>query len=178
MEKNTRVNWVVRLISFKQNLEPELGIDRLSRLGPPKQLFSFVGSYDELVGYSVKEALEATGVKYTNGDRVSAIIFPLHADLFPANARGLLQVIQQVEARKDVDIKQKFFQGSNSLSNDEIKDLNDNNLESYQLKISRTNIRATANCHITSFATSHPIQRSIWLEAWVVTGIRLDFLKR
>jgi hypothetical protein len=136
LEKNRRVSWVIRLISFEQKTEPELGIDRLSQLGPPKQLFSFVGSYDELVGYNVKDALEATGVRYVNGDRVSAIIFPLGTPLFPANARGLLQVIQKVQARKDVEIKEKFFQGNNSLSSDEIKDLDErnNNLESYQFE--------------------------------------------
>jgi hypothetical protein len=53
LEQNKQVSWVVRLISFNQALEPERGIDKLQRLGPPKQLFSFVGSHEDLVGYTV-----------------------------------------------------------------------------------------------------------------------------
>jgi hypothetical protein len=133
LEQNKQVNWVVRLISFNQNLEPERGIDRLQRLGPSKQLFSFVGSYEDLVGYTVKDALEMIGVRYTLGDRVSAILFPLRTPLFPANARGLLQVIQNVEARKDIEIKEKFLQGGNSLNNDELKNLKADDIPSYRV---------------------------------------------
>ena len=133
LEQNKQVKWVVRLISFNQVLEPERGIDRLQRLGPPKQLFSFVGSYEELAGYTVKDALEMIGVKYTPGDRVSAVIFPLRTPLFPANARGLLQVIQDVEARKEIELKEKFLQGGNSLNSDELKDLRADDIPSYRM---------------------------------------------
>src|SRR5271169_3719291 len=59
---NARVNYVVRLISYDPIANPELGIDRLQRLGPQRQLYSFVANYNELVGHTVKEALEAIGI--------------------------------------------------------------------------------------------------------------------
>lgn len=133
LEQNKQVKWVVRLISFNQALEPDRGIDRLQRLGPPKQLFSFVASYEELAGYTVKDALEMIGGKYTPGDRVSAVIFPLRTPLFPANARGLLQVIQDVEGRKDTEIKEKFLHGNNTLNGDELKNLKADDIPSYRV---------------------------------------------
>lgn len=133
LEYNKQVNWVVRLISYNNKQEPDRGIDRLQHLGPPKQLYSFVASQEDLVGYTVKEALEMIGVKYTPGDRVSAIIFPLRTAIFPANARGLLQVIQEVETRKDTEIKERFLQGNNSLSGEEIKNLKVTDIPSYRI---------------------------------------------
>ncbi len=136
LENNSRVNYVVRLISYDPNEEPGLGIDRLVRLGPPDQLFSFVASYDELVGYRVKDALEKIGQGYIVGNRVSAIIFPLRSSLFPANARGLLQVIQEVEGRKDIQaqLKQRFLQDSTSLNDGELRDLKAVDVPSYRVE--------------------------------------------
>jgi hypothetical protein len=134
LENNTEVHYVVRLISFDPNEEPALSIDRLTNLGPPDQLFSFVASYDELVGYTVQEALEKVGQSYRPGKRVSAIIFPLRTSLYPAGARGLLQIVQEVEGRKEIQAKltQKFFSEDNSLSGAELKDLDRTSIQSYK----------------------------------------------
>jgi hypothetical protein len=64
-----------------------------------------------------------TGGTFTDGHRVSAIIFPLRTQLYPANARGLLQVIQEVEARKDVDLSKPFLRGTNYLNREELEEL-------------------------------------------------------
>ena len=109
LEANEEVKWLIRLISYNANEEPGLGIDKLARLGPEEQLYSFVADYEELAGYTVKEAYEKTGQKYIGGNRVSAIIFPLRTSLYPANARGLLKVIKEVENRKDVKLQIPFL---------------------------------------------------------------------
>jgi hypothetical protein len=77
--------------------------------------------------------LQATGVEYQNGNQVSAIIFPLKTDLYPANARGLVQVIQKIEAQKTIEIKERFFQGGNLPTDDEKEELGYRSLDSYKL---------------------------------------------
>ena len=133
LEDNKKVNYVIRLIAYDPAEEPKLGIDQLKSLGPPDQIYSFVASYDELVGYTVKEALEKIGQRYVNGNRVSAIIFPLRTYLFPANARGLVQVIQEVEQRKDIELKQRFLEGNNSLNSGELQDLSLKDIPTYRI---------------------------------------------
>ena len=134
LEENTRVNYLIRLISFDPREHPEFTIDRLSKLGPAEQLYSFVASYDELAGYTVQEALEKVGQTYTNGNRASAIIFPRQTAIYPANARGLLQVIKAIEGRTNMaPLTNRFFQGSNSLNNDEIEDLGSTDISSYKV---------------------------------------------
>ncbi|MFT4279204.1 MAG: hypothetical protein QM576_22900 [Rhodopseudomonas sp.] len=130
---NERVNWVVRLVSYNPRTDPQLAVGELERLGPPKQHFSFVGDYQELVGYTAKEALQMTGGIYRQGDRISAIIFRLQTALYPANARGLLQVVQQVEARKDIEVIYKFFQ-ENSLNRNELEDLEKDEIVSFRVE--------------------------------------------
>ena len=74
---NARVRYVVRLIPYNDPAErQELSIDNVSTLGPAKQLYSFVGDYEELKGRTVADALDMVGVT-RNFDRVTAIIFPL-----------------------------------------------------------------------------------------------------
>ena len=133
LEENKKVNYVVRLIGYDPNEEPKLGIDQLKRLGPPDQIYSFVASYDELVGYKVKEALEKIGQPYVNGNKVSAIIFPIRTNLFPANARGLVQVIQEIEQRKDIELKKKFLDGANLLNPGELKELSSKDIPTYRI---------------------------------------------
>jgi hypothetical protein len=133
LEENKKVDYVVRLIAYDQGEEPKLGIDQLKNLGPPDQIYSFVASYDELVGYTVKEAIEKIGQRYVNGNGVSAIIFPLRTNLFPANARGLVQVVQEIEQRKDIELKKKFLEGANVLNPGELKDLSSKDIPSYRI---------------------------------------------
>jgi hypothetical protein len=131
---NARVNYVVRLISYDPIANPELGIDRLKQLGPSKQLYSFVANYNDLVGRTVKEALEAIGIGYQDGQFVSAVIFPLRTRLYPANARGLLQVVHEVESHSNIELKDRFLAEGVTLNGDEIDELKDANISSYQVE--------------------------------------------
>ena len=103
--ENTRVGWLIRLIPFDPIRQPELAINALDKLGPKTQKFTFVAPYDELRGVTVKDAVRRIGGSYADGMHVSAVIFPLNqADegtdvLYPANARGLLQVVFAIEGQ-------------------------------------------------------------------------------
>src|SRR3979490_213583 len=101
-------------------------------LGPIKQKFSFVASYDELKGHTVKEALEMIGANYIDGYYVSAVIFPLRTDIYPANARGVLQVISSVEGSSNLDTKEKFL-GPGKLNADELDEFGDTGIPSYRI---------------------------------------------
>jgi hypothetical protein len=111
LEDNARVNYLVRLVSYDPVADAELALDRLQNLGPKEQVYSFVASYDELVGYTASEAVDKVGGSYRPDHHVSAVIFPLLGQqLYPANARGLLQVVNDVEQRKDLpELKLRFF---------------------------------------------------------------------
>lgn len=130
---NSRVNYVIRLIAFDPIEKPELGINQLERLGPSKQVYSFVANYNELVGLTVKSALEKIGSSYQPGQHVSAVIFPLRTRLYPANARGLLQVINDVEASSTIEAKEKFFANA-ALSSEELDDLKDFGIRTYRVE--------------------------------------------
>ncbi|TWI07878.1 hypothetical protein LPJ38_03180 [Bradyrhizobium daqingense] len=134
LQDNSEVKNVVRLIAYDPEVEPGLAIDRLTKLGPKDQLYSFVASYDELVGYKVSDALAKVGASNRDIKRVSAIIFPLKTPLFPANARGLLQVIKEVESRAEIQtlLTKKFLDGTNSLNSDQAKDLAITSIPSYK----------------------------------------------
>jgi hypothetical protein len=134
---NKRVRYVSRLIAYKppSALNPtstDLDIANLKRLGPIKQKFSFVASYDELKGHTVKEALEMIGANYIDGYYVSAVIFPLRTDIYPANARGVLQVISSVEGSSNLDTKEKFL-GPGKLNADELDEFGDTGIPSYRI---------------------------------------------
>jgi hypothetical protein len=133
LQENKEVRWLVRLVSYDQQTDPQLAADKLFRLGPEKQQFSFVSAYEDLAGYSAEDSIQMTGGTLDPGQHISAVIFPLRTQLYPANARGLLQVIQQVENRKDVEIQKPFLKGSNLLSKDELDDLNDHSIVSYRI---------------------------------------------
>ncbi|MCP1561079.1 UNVERIFIED_ORG: hypothetical protein M2438_000078 [Methylobacterium sp. SuP10 SLI 274] len=109
LRENRKVKYVIRLISYDPTLQPELALDRLSSafLGPPQQRFTFVGDYDELKGYTAAEAVRRTGLPFQEGQRVTAVIFPVLSprQLLPVNARGLLQLIDMTEANST---KMKF----------------------------------------------------------------------
>lgn len=129
LQDNAEVNYVVRLIAYDPNQDPALAINRLTNLGPSDQLFSFVSSYDELVGYKVVDALAKAGQSTRDVKRVSAIIFSLRAigktPIFPANARGLLQVVREVETRKAIQaqLNRKLLDGTSALNDPQTKAL-------------------------------------------------------
>ena len=134
---NKRVRYVSRLIAYKppSALNPtstDLDIANLKRSGLIKQKFSFVASYDELKGHTVKEALEMIGANYIDGYYVSAVIFPLRTDIYPANARGVLQVISSVEGSSNLDTKEKFL-GPGKLNADELDEFGDTGIPSYRI---------------------------------------------
>lgn len=135
LEDNAEVKRVVRLIAYDPAEEPGLALDRLTKLGPSDQLYSFVASYDELIGYKVADALAKVGQSKKNIKRVSAIIFPLNTGLFPASSRGLLQVIKEIEDRREIQtqLTRKFFDGTDTLNTDEQRDLANTSIPSYRL---------------------------------------------
>lgn len=98
LESNRPAGHLIRLIAYDPQKEPGLAIDRLERLGPPDQLYSFVASYEEMAGYTATGTEERPPIE--RGQHVSAIIFPRRSELYPANARGLLQIIRAVEQEK------------------------------------------------------------------------------
>lgn len=134
LEQNAQVRWLIRLIPFDPLTDPQLKVGRLEMLGPKTQFFTFVGNYEELVGYTARDALQMTGGTYVDGMRISAVIFRLRGNLYPASARGLLQVIQEVEARKDIDLPNKFLAGTNVLNSGELDDLKSTSIGSYRLE--------------------------------------------
>lgn len=146
LEDNAEVNYVIRLISYNPNEEPALAINRLTTLGPSDQLYSFVAAYDELVGYKVVDALAKAG-QGRDAKRVSAIIFPLRAvdktNLFPANARGLLQVVREVETRKAIQaqLNKKLVDGTGALNAPQMKGLEGLSVPSYRLANFKDNYR-------------------------------------
>lgn len=133
LESNRPVGHLIRLVAFDPQKEPWLAIDRLTRLGPPDQLYSFVASYEEMAGYTARQALEKNGLRLSEGQHVSAVIFPRRTELYPANARGLLQIIRAVEQEKGEAIGERFLDGANALSEAEAKDLQSTDIASYRV---------------------------------------------
>jgi hypothetical protein len=121
---NERVYWLIRLIPYDPHNNPELAIGRLKQLGPPNQAYTFVAAYDELVGYGVDDAIRMIGGTYNTEQRVSAIIFPRAPwDIYPANARGLLQIIQQIENGPTNKIDKRLLKDTDTLKDEEVADL-------------------------------------------------------
>jgi hypothetical protein len=122
---NARVSWLVRLIPNDPAAEPELTVARLTHLGRPSQRYTFVADYSELRGYTASEAVLKTGGSMISRTAVSAILFPLHSrQLYPANARGLLQVVAAIDAKRDPAIlNYQPFNLESKLSSSEKNDL-------------------------------------------------------
>ena len=121
LKDNARVHYVIRLIPYTQASKDYLSIAKLSNLGRccdpsssdkanqeclkdpvpqrcTQQQFVFVADYAELRGLKVREAVERIGLSLDRAVGVSAIVFPLDdRRLFPASARGVLQVVHQVD---------------------------------------------------------------------------------
>lgn len=128
LKTNQEVKWLIRLIAYDPKQRKDLSIGQLKTLGPKEVDYTFVAAYDELKGYTVKDALEMVGAATppTVNYRVSAIIFPMSKsiDIFPANGRGLLQVIQDLEA-KHPEFTNKMITTDN-LAQEKINDLRAN----------------------------------------------------
>lgn len=133
LESNAPVGHLIRLVAYDPQTEPGLAIDRLARLGPPDQLYSFVASYEEMAGYTARQALEKNGLRLREGQHVSAVIFPRRTELYPANARGLLQIIRAVEQEKGEALGERFLEGANALTEAETKDLQSTDIASYRV---------------------------------------------
>ena len=133
LESNRPAGHLIRMVAYDPQTEPGLAIDRLERLGPPDQLYSFVASYEEMAGYTAKQALEKNGLSLREGQHVSAIIFPRRTELYPANARGLLQIIRAVEQEKGAAIRERFLDGANALTGAEVKKLQSTDDASYRV---------------------------------------------
>jgi hypothetical protein len=104
LKKNDRVEWLVRLVPSDPSVTPSLSLDKLVSLGRPEDAFVFVADYEELKNFTVEEALYKTGGSLQNASHVSAIIFPRRGrDLYPASARGVLQVIQAIDKQHGSD---------------------------------------------------------------------------
>jgi hypothetical protein len=132
LKTNERVSWLIRLIPYDPNPDgqPNLAIGKLTQIGPQEQQYTFVASDDELAGYPVDQAVRMTGISYSPGQRVSAIIFPVPPQpdtrakaLYPANARGVLQVIQNLESDPRNKITNSLFTGQDTLTAEEAADL-------------------------------------------------------
>jgi hypothetical protein len=157
--QNKRVRYAIRLITYNpSDLKPTPSIDRLQQLGPPKQKYSFVADYEELKGYTVKEALDLFGIGYISGYHVSAIIFPVHVDLYPANARGLLQVVSKVE--EDVDPNNRIM-GPGKLNQAELDEFEDIDIPSYRIENFKTIFPRYCELAKTFFCGRYPAKELI-----------------
>ena len=117
LRTNAKVPWAIRLIAYDPSTESHLEISRLvkfGKLGRSSDRFIFVADYKELQGYTVYEAVQKLGGAINDNHHVSAIIFPVgsqsypkNADgaspiqLYPANARGLLHIIERIEKENE-----------------------------------------------------------------------------
>jgi hypothetical protein len=98
LKLNDKVTWLVRLVPYNLRTR-DLSVDRLTNLGRPQQMFTFVADYNELRGRLVSKSVELTGGSLQDQQGVSVIIFPLRGKpLYPANAGGLLQAINRIES--------------------------------------------------------------------------------
>ena len=134
LQENKRVFWLIRLIPYSSQSEPHLSILNLTSLGPPRQQFVFVSDYDELKNMTVAEAVYRTGLSMTGGrDRVSAIIFPLHGELFPASARGVLRVFRKIDERMSgrSDVEYKPYDAAKQIRSDALEQLEKDGLPFY-----------------------------------------------
>jgi len=121
LQSNTRARYVIRLIPYDQASRDYLGIAKLTNLGRccdptatdpanqaclkdpdpqrcTQQRYVFVADYAELRGLPVREAVARVGGSMDRVVGVSVMIFPLDGrSLYPANARGLLQVVNMID---------------------------------------------------------------------------------
>jgi hypothetical protein len=127
LETNEHVNWLIRLIPYDPVAEPYLAVSQLKKLGKESDKFSFVSPYEDLRGFTVEAAIKKVGGVFDPLNRVSAIIFqtptPKESVLYPANARGMLQVIREIELDPTLNIDRPLLKGTGELTSPEEKEL-------------------------------------------------------
>jgi hypothetical protein len=126
LKTNEPVHWLIRLIAYNPKLQDDvnnLSVGKLITLGPKDVEYTFVAPYEELKGYTVRDALLKSGAHIYRGVpfRVSGIIFPVTDQLIPANSRGMLQIIKSIEDEHP-EFKNKIVDNA-SFSQEEIQDL-------------------------------------------------------
>ncbi len=134
LEENSEVDWLIRLIAYDPNRQPQLSLDRLTHLGHESQLYTFVAPYEELRGYTVKEAVHKFGGLLDRHSHVSAILFPLPGHdkpLYPANARGLLQIVKKIDESKDPAVEGYQSFDFSQLGKDQLAALEDTHRKSW-----------------------------------------------
>jgi hypothetical protein len=143
LKQNARVRWLIRLVTYNDADSEKLAVGKLDKLGPSKQLFSFVDDYEELAGYELRDAIEMTGTSYRAGKHTSAVLFPIpdEQNLYPANARGVLQVILEVERSRDIGIQKPFLEGQSLLLKEELADLEHLDIPTYRIENFRDQYR-------------------------------------
>jgi hypothetical protein len=100
LRANARLSWLVRMVPYDP-ANPVLATDKLTYLGAPNEDYTFVADYAELRGYTAEQAARLAGGAIQPGQRISAIIFPLNKQrLYPANVRGMLQVVQEIDKQR------------------------------------------------------------------------------
>lgn len=139
LHENKKVHWLARLIPYTIATKQFLNVNTLTNLGrcehdpcgaACKQQYVFVADYDELKGLTAEQAVLKVGGAMDEVIGVTAIIFPLYThDLFPANARGVLQVVRSVDGVCKAKTGYKTF--SMNLSSDEVLDLTTKRVKSY-----------------------------------------------
>jgi hypothetical protein len=132
LEDNAKVDWLIRLIPHRRG-DNLLALSALTNLGPPHLKYIFVAPYDELKGRTVSEAVKMVGGSLEPGYQVSAVIFRAN-HLYPANARGMLQVVQKLE-KSVVSANGKRLIDSGTLSDVERQNLvNDDAIVSWSYR--------------------------------------------
>lgn len=129
---NKRVSWVIRLIPYSSQTEPGLSIAELKTLGSEHQKYVFVADYDELKNLNVREAVNRTGLSLVDKDAVSAIIFPLRSELYPASARGVLKVMREVDAQNVGKAGYRPFDVSRVLDSEALRQLDTLHIPSWR----------------------------------------------
>lgn len=122
---NKRVSWLVRFVVFDPQQHPEFGAGSLASLGRGSEKFVFVADYSELLGHTAAQAVRMVGGSVAGHEHVTAIIFPKsREDLYPANAKGVLQVIRYVQRNNAIE-PERTFDTDKSLRRQDFTDLAD-----------------------------------------------------
>lgn len=133
LQNNARVTWLIRLIPYRPGTSDDLNVDSLQYLGLKGQQYTFVADYDELKGDRVSDAISKVGGSLEPNEHVSAIIFPLNGrPLFPASARGLLQVVAILDGEPQATgAVYRPFAEMKDIGTDAQKDLGDRDISSW-----------------------------------------------
>jgi hypothetical protein len=142
LRDNKHVNWLIRFIVFdpfsSDTIQQMLSQGDIPKLANPDYVFTFVASNQELRNRTVIEAVQMVGGQIRDKDHVWAIAFPLEetdetkVSLYPANARGVLQVIREIkQEKKNIISTDKSYNIDQVLSSEEQQDLEDIRSPSY-----------------------------------------------